>query len=747
MRRTLVEQGDQRSFAEDLQGHQQGRRHVHKDDFPILDESRSRFSQSRIPFAERFPRAAAMKDWLFTSRMVPTTMQILLAEEMVDGEVSSRGLISEKASKKAFNHSVGGFHASWGYRIKHLALNSIGIDGYDPLTKKLTCADGKVVEPFGVENLTWKMIFVSLFGLPSRPETMVLETYQDGERLDHEARKLVPKMMWREVPKYSFLQFLRNMMGGWNPVEEKLTGTKVKADGQAVDGESQNQQVTLTQNRWTEKKRTTLALALIRVPLFVVFNLVTWPFKLVRNLVRAVTEIALPVFSMGVLKLNIAGADSVKGTAKAIYNGKGWGAAILFLPRLALLLSYTVITLGLLVGQYALSLASRAAKAFTSPLTSALLAYNSGVLIWGPDYSNRVFPRIVGWIGFILSMALSVTVWTFTLPLALGALVNAVPALLTPIATLAQSPFIATALAWFTQLPFVTVLSTAFGTAFGVVGSALTATFGAAVASMGALVGVAIPQVVVAFSLVLTVVVMPALTLVTRGVELLSNAIMRWVEQRPVHTLFANISAGVNAAAHKLVSGLAAAGRKLQGLVKGKVENPLLAKDLREDKETDSLLAKPKTEQLDDGSRHNKADDDFEEQLAARSQHLAGQVKGQNPNNLAHDDVPVQQELRKADRSKQAPESVIVYQNPETKEYIVTDHALKLGFGKKQGEEWGLNLIEGVKLDYATGMTFWNRAKNNPDRSSSQKAVFIEDLNTEEHGEGELPTVIAAIRG
>jgi hypothetical protein len=96
-------------------------------------------------------------------------------------------------------------------------------------------------------------------------------------------------------------------------------------------------------------------------------------------------------------------------------------------------------------------------------------------------------------------------------------------------------------LASFTQLPFVASVSAAFGSAFGVVGGALTATFGAAIGYLGSLVGVAIPQVVLAFSLIMSVVVMPALTLVTWGVEALSNLIMQWVEQRPFYTLFAKL--------------------------------------------------------------------------------------------------------------------------------------------------------------------------------------------------------------
>jgi hypothetical protein len=223
------------------------------------------------------------------------------------------------------------------------------------------------------------------------------------------------------------------------------------------------------------------------------------------------------------------------------------------------------------IAQYAMSLLCRIGFAFTSPLTSALLAYQSGVLIRGHENTKSIVSICVGVLGFVLSMALSATVWAITWPLALGALVTAVPALLTPITALSQSPFIANVLAWLTQLPFVASLSTAFGTAFGVVGGALTATFGAAIASLGSLMGVAIPQVVVAFSLVMSVVVAPALTLVTWPVEALSNRIMQWVERRPFQPLVNWMKSLVNKDVSKKES------TKVLDAIDISVSNPLYA--------------------------------------------------------------------------------------------------------------------------------------------------------------------------
>jgi hypothetical protein len=363
------------------------------------------------------------------------------------------------------------------------------------------------------------------------------------------------------TPQYSLLQLLRNLIGGWNPIKETIAGEKqieveaeqtideIDKDGNPIlDASGQPKKVTAQAKemqqrkasfylrRWTEKKVFLFALAVIRVPLFVAFNLLTWPFRFVRNILKLVTEVLLPVASLYLLLFDCAFlSDHLNDLGSDILK-KGLSGHLLWqIPSFGLL---GLLTLGVGILQYAITLICRAGLAFTSPLKSALLAYNSGVLILGEDNTEGVFSRFVGGLGFVLSMALSATLWAIALPLALGALVAAVPALLTPIAALSQSPFIATALAWLTQLPLVATVSTAFGTAFGVVGGALTATFGAAIGYLGAFVGVAVPQVVLAFSLIMSTVIMPTLTLVTWGVEALSNALMRWVEQRPFHTLF-----------------------------------------------------------------------------------------------------------------------------------------------------------------------------------------------------------------
>jgi hypothetical protein len=477
----------------------------------------------------------AIFKWLFTSRMFPTVVSQLFLRRLLrsheydrlDEEFQDTRSAINKTSEMTFGNGEGKFS---GIRnlIGFYLLKALGPDGYNPETGMLTCADGTTQE-FTSEDITLTSFLLRLFALPSRP--MTLDKY--GK------------------PQYSIWQVLYSLAGtSWNPLKETITGEVVVIDRgeygipvrekltglrrlwRPLEGE----EVSFYQRRWTEKKVFLVVLAVIRVPLFVVFNLVTWPFRFLRNLLKMVTEVLLPVISYGMIKLSEAFGALTEFVADSAVQ-KGVSRLHLFW-QIPVLIQMVALIAGVILAQYAISWACRIGLAFSSPLTSALLAYNSGVLILGDENSTHLFSRIIGALGFVLSMALSATVWAIAFPLALGALVTAVPALLTPITALSQSPFIATVLAWLTQLPFVASVSTAFGTAFGVVGGALTATFGAAIGYLGSLVGVAIPQVVMAFSLIMSVIVMPALTLVTWGVEALSNLIMQWVEQRPFYTLF-----------------------------------------------------------------------------------------------------------------------------------------------------------------------------------------------------------------
>jgi hypothetical protein len=454
--------------------------------------------------------------WLLTSRMFPTALPYVIRDQL-DKEVEE---VLDKASRESLGEKE--------IPLKHYTMRALGLDGYNSATKMLTCADG-TTQLFDPENLTLTSFLLSLFALPSRPMT-----------LDEEGR-----------PQYSVRQVLYSLAGtSWNPVKETITGELKEfvsdEEDKAVinvltnlqETKSKEQEASLYQRRWTEKKGFLVALSVIRVPLFIAFNLVTWPFRFVRNLLKMLTVAVFPLVSFAALYFSIALADTLNSLHDTIKKaGPNWN----LLYQIPVYVFLIVSNLAVGIVQYAMSLACRIGLAFSSPLTSALLAYRSGVLILGDKHSGSFFSQFVGVLGFVLSMALSATLWAITLPLVLGALVAAVPALLTPITALSQSPFIATVLAWLTQLPFVASMSTAFGTAFGVVGNALTATFGAAIASLGSFVGVAIPQVVLALSLVMSVVVAPALTLVTLGVEALSNAIMQWVEQRPFHTLMKKV--------------------------------------------------------------------------------------------------------------------------------------------------------------------------------------------------------------
>jgi hypothetical protein len=508
--------------------------------------------KDRKAWADEYPKLNAMKDWLLTSRIVPTSLQLELKKSKhLDKTGGAHKVVSHAAVEDAFKQSMGGKGLGILHALKALCLKANGIDGYDHLNQTLTCADGTTV-PFGPEDMTGKMVFLSLLALPTRPETVVVEKYMKEVGYNERTEEAIQEPAMRYKPQISGLQMLRNLIGGYIPFNEKVTG--VDDDG--------NKATFNSKWRWTQKKGFIVFLSLIRVPLFVAIYLVTYPFRLARNILRTATEVILPFCSLLLIDLNktVIGYFKEHFTAATGSNLKYERFADLFssedsdeedskkgrqIGRALRRIGYSlaafvlgVLSLALVIVQYAMSLVCRVGLALTSPLKSAWLAYNSGVLILGPKNSTSIISRCVGWLGFGLSMAFSVTLWAIALPLALGALVTAVPALLTPITTLSQSPFIATVLAWLTQLPFMPVMATAFNTAFGVVGGALAATFGKAVLGLGALLSVAIPEVVVTLSLVVSIVVMPVASLITWAAEVINNAFMRWAEQSPFSNPF-----------------------------------------------------------------------------------------------------------------------------------------------------------------------------------------------------------------
>jgi hypothetical protein len=477
----------------------------------------------------------AMKDWFFTSRIVPTIAQFELSQHNI--------LITTQVFKKAQKDATQGANNKDFFIIgilKGFYLRAIGLDGYDHFTKTLTCADGGT-GPFSSRKLTLTSFLLSLFALPSRPMSLDKNGY----------------------PQYSFRQLLYSFAGtSWNPIKETVNGEKaIQIESEHSDFEKDDQgylifdeetrqakkitiqttelkrvDMSFNKRRMTEKKRFLLALAVIRVPFFVVFNLLTWPFRFLRNLLKLGTEFLLPLLNLFFVAFNLILMELTFNNAiKSIQKS---GLSLHLLWQVPLVIIYGAINLAVGIAQYAISLACRIGLAFSSPLKSAWFAYNSGVQILGEENSKSPFSIFVGVLGFVMSMALSATLWAITLPLALGALVTAVPTLLTPINLLAQSPFIAKILAWLAELPFVAAASTAFNTAFGVAGAALSSTFGSAVGALGTLVSVTIPESVMALGLIMSVIVMPIVSFVTWGVEALSNVIMRWVEQRPFHTLF-----------------------------------------------------------------------------------------------------------------------------------------------------------------------------------------------------------------
>ena len=406
-------------------------------------------------------------------------------------------------------------------------LRAFGFDGYDPTTGMVTAADGTTaLLDLDEDEFPLGLVLASLFGLPSRPAT---------------ATDL----------KLTFLQFVRNMIGGWNPIKETIVGVAVHTDTKRFDGTPITQavvnlgdrgqiietksaglvKVSPTQYRMTEKKILLSVLFIFKVAFITTFKIITWPFKVLLNMVKLVTEFLLPVVST--LIAVFVGTKLMKFTASLVRRFAGGKETF----RLGLhnlwvfpLLPVLAVTLVVNVAEYAMLWACRMGLALTSPAKSFRLAFDAG---YSFPVENKVVKTIMGVIGATLSLAMSAVLWTIMLPLALGALIIAIPQTLVAINWVAQLPLVASSLAWFSSLPVVTASTALVNSFFATVGGALASVFGPLVTAM-----VQVPATVLAVGLTLGMIVTPIAAFFSELADFASNAWAKWVEQRPIHSIF-----------------------------------------------------------------------------------------------------------------------------------------------------------------------------------------------------------------
>ncbi len=432
---------------------------------------------------------------------------------------------------------------------RELLERAYPIDGEDLVRDVLTTSNG-VVLPY--PHIPFGLTVAAFFGLPCRPIAIFDE---DGN----------------PCISYTFRQFLFDLAGGWNIVNETITGeatiqpvkavTEEDADSEYGSGKSvepvKPATLSFSQKRWTEKKIFSGLVLLFKILVIVPFKIISGLLKFALNIVKLVTEVFIPLLT-GLLAM--AANKLIGYTGSALWWTLSYdeerrtygfnplkflfgGIATIIVASVALVTS---------VVQYALLWASRFGLALTSPDKSARLAFHAGKKLLNNgiyDYDTesygynskfqKGFSYFVAGFLFVASLATSALLWMITLPLALGTLTTIFPSIITAIQWVAQLPFVTATLTWFTQWPVVAGSVALVNSLFGTVGVALASVFGPALTTLAALIHVQVPAAVALVGLTLGFIVTPVASLLSRGLDALSDAWAKWVEQAPVTTAIA----------------------------------------------------------------------------------------------------------------------------------------------------------------------------------------------------------------
>ncbi len=173
-------------------------------------------------------------------------------------------------------------------------------------------------------------------------------------------------------------------------------------------------------------------------------------------------------------------------------------------------------------------------RAITSPLTSATRAYTFfrefeplQIRIFGRGFQTG-FATFLGVIFMLLSLAVSITVWTILLPFALSALAPYSATLLQTAST--TFPTIAKALTTVSQLPVVSATLQAIGTAFTTVGSYLSSTviLSSTFSVISSVLTVQIPAGFIAAGVAMGTLLVPLATFSTWIADKLSGLWAKW---------------------------------------------------------------------------------------------------------------------------------------------------------------------------------------------------------------------------
>jgi hypothetical protein len=316
----------------------------------------------------------------------------------------------------------------------------------------------KKEEVFLLTDLSLKLIIATFFGLPTR--------------LD-------------ENKQFTAKQFGRNLIGGWKPVKTDAQGKKL----------------------WSEKHRWQYLFIPLKFSIIPAWHLLAIPFRFVFNIVKIFTEF-LPLmleYTFSILtSLSIIAITAEKELLKSQGPSKTTNGTIFGL-RLSVILS------GLL--SFIFSAAHVIGRAFSSPLESyrAAIEYPDFIRKKKIRFAN-VWAALLSFVLVMLSIGLSITIWTFVLPLSVGLVSTYIPALVEAASWVSQLPVISSFLS--TMGNILTYLYTSYtiftqtlgpaifglSTSLGLQLSTIIIVMGSALGNFGTMVGLMMTGIVESIS-------------------------------------------------------------------------------------------------------------------------------------------------------------------------------------------------------------------------------------------------------
>ena len=274
-------------------------------------------------------------------------------------------------------------------------LATFGFDGYDPAKHEIaTHVEDK--KNYKVEELSWKLIIASFLGLPSR-----LPPERD--------RKL------------DFKTVVRGFIGGWIP-RTQVFDEKI----------------------WNKKDQWQRAAIPVKLLLILPLKLVTWPFKLLINIVKLFTEFLPKIleicFGLALLQLISLGIEATikQQSAKSLVLG-----------------ILSAITSLFYLGSF---LAHLIGRLLTSPEKSARIFYYF-IQTRTEKALGENWSIFLGVVFAAMSILYSAMLWAIVLPLAVGFVT-------------ANFPIVLQAVAWVMQLPVVGPFLSFVQNVFVAIGSA-----------------------------------------------------------------------------------------------------------------------------------------------------------------------------------------------------------------------------------------------------------------------------------